>query len=104
MQVVKLIRGAQSFGRLPLQAHTIAIGQSQQELRLNAAFQMHVQLGFRQTSDECVKIDHSDDQFARLRDNGIGDADRGPQADGERTVNRQRGALLHAGALQQAAH
>ena len=104
LQVVEPVGGAQRLGHFPARAQAVAHGQLQQVLGLDAAFQVHVQLGLRQTADECVEIGHSDDQFVRLRGWRIGGADGGPQADGERTVDRQRLALLHASALQQRTH
>ncbi len=53
---------------------------SSNNLGLDAAFQVHVQLGLRHAPDECVEIGvvrdglHSDGQFARLRDRDIGRA------------------------------
>jgi hypothetical protein len=58
LQVAKLIRAADGFNRIVGQLHVVALGQRKHQFRLEAAFDVNVQLAFGQPFDELFGIVH----------------------------------------------
>ena len=83
LQIAELVGRPQSLGRLPARPHAVARRQFEQQFGLDAALQMHVQLGLWDAADECVEF-HSDNQFVRCRDRDIRRAESEPDADCQR--------------------
>src|SRR5581483_1478277 len=52
LQVLELVCGTELLGRAPLQPDAVALRQLEQQLRLETALQVHVQVGLRQPADE----------------------------------------------------
>jgi hypothetical protein len=63
LQVREMVSGSERFRRFPTKLDTVPFSQCEHHLGLQAAFDVHVQVGFRHSPNESAHLRHEDSLF-----------------------------------------